>query len=381
MCGIVAVYNSNKFNFHPKELEAMTNELEHRGPDDFSYAFVGNDKQIMWRDETPEPIFSAGIALGHRRLSILDLTVAGRQPYISKDKRYWMVYNGEVYNYLELRSELEKLGFTFSTSTDTEVVLNAYIAWGNDFLSRLNGMFSIIIWDNKKGKFFAARDRIGIKPLFYCELNGLWIFASEIKAILKHPKVEALPRKEAIFDFLWAGKDASNNLTFFKNIKSLDPATFIEIENGKAKIKNYWELPEKHETEGFNQKEKSDYFLDLLTDSVRLRLRSDVRVGTMLSGGLDSTGLATVINLLLKKHAKEVSSVKDTHFALFASYPNLWNDETDTVEELSSKLNIHVEKVYPIEADLQDIFYQVLYAVEEPFVGNMPYVQHLYIEF
>lgn len=380
MCGFVAIYSKGKNHFQPTILEAMTDAITHRGPDDYGYAYIGPDQQFFWQERNPEPIYSSGIAMGHRRLSILDLSSAGRQPFTSKNKQYWMVYNGEVYNYLELRKELSSLGYTFTTSTDTEVVLVAYQHWGKDFLKRLNGMWALAIWDNKNKKLLISRDRFGVKPLFYCRIRDQWVFASEIKAILRHPAYKSKIRSESVFDFLWAGQHPESGYTYFEDIMSLPPASYMELSDGIAQVNKYWDLPQCDETSFGSLKDKSEHFMELLKDSIRLRLRSDVRVGTMLSGGLDSTSIVKIINDLLANHVEETSSIQGIQQAISACYPNLWNDETSRIEEIASKLNINLEKVYPAQEDIQGSFYKVIQGMDEPYNQSTPHVQYILMQ-
>ena len=377
MCGFVAIYNANDFLFQPEILISMTNELIHRGPDDYCYAFAGPKNHFMWRDNIPAPVMSSGIAMGHRRLSILDLSSAGRQPFVSKDKRFWMVYNGEVFNYRELREELRRAGHSFVTKTDTEVVLIAYQEWGKDFLNRLNGMWALIIWDNKTRTLLASRDRFGIKPLFYYRMKDLWIFASEIKALLKYPGFHAQPKKDAIFRFLWAEQHPEAEQTYFKDILSLPAASYLLINEDKSYCDRFWYLPDYTPLKKAKPEDTSKHFFELFRDSVRLRLRSDVRVGTMLSGGLDSTSIVKTINDLLNEQVEETSSVHGIQQAVSACYPNLWNDETHRINDLVSILRINVEKVYPAQEDIHGRFYDVINAMDEPFIQSSPLVQHL----
>lgn len=378
MCGFVCVYNPSGGNTSPATLRSMTDALTHRGPDDYGYAFAGRGRTEVWRDTDPAPFNGAGVAMGHRRLSILDLSHAGRQPFCSPDKRYWMVYNGELYNYLELRDDLVRLGYSFSTTTDTEVVLTAFREWGNRCLDRFIGMWALVIWDNKTETLFVSRDRFGIKPLFYTKAGNSWLFASEIKALLKHDAVKSIPDEGQLFRYLWSEDNPENGATFFSGVYSVQPAHILNIREGQCTEQSYWQLPEYDiESDRRSFKEKADQFLELLTDSVRIQLRSDVPVGTMLSGGLDSTSIAATINAILRSSDHGHESVKNRHQAISCCYPGMWNDETQKIDELAELLNIEVIKLFPSTADVQDRFESVIDAVEEPFSGTMPFVQDL----
>jgi asparagine synthase (glutamine-hydrolysing) len=377
MCGFVTIYSPNTILFEPKVLGAMTNEIVHRGPDDYGYAIVGPDRQVMWHDDTPAPFVTSGVAMGHRRLSILDLSEAGRQPFVSKNHRYWMVYNGEVYNYVELRDELRALGHSFVTSTDTEVVLAAYQQWGRDFLRRLNGMWAIVIWDKKNNTLLASRDRFGIKPLYYCRVGSQWIFASEIKSLLKYPGFKARQKDEAVFHFLWSEQQPGIDQTYFHDILSLPAASYLQVKDGKDRCEKFWRLPEYESLGNGKLAEKTEQFVELLKDSVRLRLRSDVRIGTMLSGGLDSTSIVKIINDLLGEQVAETSSINGIQQAISACYPNMWNDETERIDHLAAQLKINVKKIYPVEENVRDQFFSVIRAMEMPYTQSSPHVQYM----
>ena len=199
MCGITGIINLNNDQISSSILKKMTDSLSHRGPDGEGL-FI--DKHI---------------GLGHRRLAILDLSQKGHQPMISQDKRYIISYNGEIYNYLTLKTELESNGYHFHSNTDTEVILNAYSKWGKDCLNKFNGMFAFAIWDSKKKELFLARDRYGIKPLYYTQSNGVFLFASEIKAFLDHPSFKVLMDREALFEYMTFQNFISEK-TLYKNV-------------------------------------------------------------------------------------------------------------------------------------------------------------------
>lgn len=372
MCGFVCVYDPVARPAPASVLQQMTGTLYHRGPDDFGYATSSPDGIRAWRDEPPPEIDAVGVALGHRRLRILDLSDAGRQPFATASRRFWMVYNGEVYNYVELRTELTRLGHVFRTETDTEVVLAAFQEWGPDSLSRFNGMFAFAIWDEVNKSLFVARDRIGIKPLFYARTRTSWVFASEIKALLQHPEILSELDPERLLRFLRYDETPEGSATFFKGIQALEPATFMRFDKNNVTSVRYWSLPET----GFNvpsgADERASFLRELIQDSVKLQLRADVPVGTMLSGGLDSTTIALSINRLLG--GDKASSLQK---AVSAFYPGAWNDESGKVESLASQLRIEVHRVFPFDADVSQTIEDVIYSVEEPFSGTMPIVQDL----
>lgn len=271
MCGIVGVLG----NIPSKnKIKKARDVLEHRGPDNAGLYY---DKQ-------------ENIALAHRRLSIIDLSSAGIQPFFSNDKRYIIIYNGEIYNYLELKNELADF-YNFKTKTDTEVLLAAYIKWGYKCLDKLNGMFAFAIWDKEKKELFCARDRLGIKPLFYTTIRKTFIFASEIKALLALGAKKE-PNENIIFDYLYYGFYDHSDETFFKGIKRFPQAHYMILKDNQIKIKKYWDLTDNGNKKlQLSKKQVQKKFKELLADSIKLRFRSDVPVGVNLSSGLDSNSL------------------------------------------------------------------------------------------
>lgn len=260
MCGIAGIWGEG-------DVVAMTRRLVHRGPDDEGF----------YRD--------GSVQLGVRRLSVIDL-VTGHQPLSTADGKLWIAYNGELFNYIELREELEKRGRRFRTKSDTEVVVTAYQEWGAACLARFIGMFAFAIWDGRR--LFLARDRFGEKPLFYTREGGRFLFASEIKALLA--EVPARPNLDERFFALEAALEPE---TLFKDIKSLEPGHFLTYDGRELRVERYWSLPE-GELDTRGEEEQAEELLALLKDAVRLRLRSEVPVGLFLSGGLDSSILAAL---------------------------------------------------------------------------------------
>lgn len=260
MCGIAGAYG-------PADIRRMTAMLTHRGPDD-------------------EGFFADGpVQFGARRLSIIDLTT-GHQPLSTADGSHWITYNGELFNYLELRTELEGLGFQFKTTSDTEVAVTAYKAWGARCLDRFIGMFAFAIWDGRE--LFLARDRLGEKPLYYWTQGDRFLFASEIKALL----VEVAP--EAVIDDRFPVLETVLEPdTLFRGIKALEPGCQLVFDGHTTKVERYWSIPE-GPIDGRSAKDLVEELRSLLLDAVRLRLRSDVPIGLFLSGGLDSSLLAAM---------------------------------------------------------------------------------------
>ncbi len=271
MCGIAGVVHSGPSGVSRDGLERMTRLLSHRGPDDEGYWVLGP------------------VGLGHRRLSIIDLS-GGHQPMSSEDGSLHIVFNGEIYNFPEVRAELEGLGEKFRTRSDTEVVLHAYRVWGVESLQRLNGMFAFAIWDSPRKALFAARDRLGKKPLFYDHRPGNLVFASEMKALLAYPGADREIDPLAIDEYLTASYIRAPR-SIFKNVRKLLPGHYLWFQDDRLVTRAYWEL--EYRVNG--TREPEEYYVEkleeLFRDAVRRRLISDVPLGAFLSGGIDSSAV------------------------------------------------------------------------------------------
>jgi asparagine synthase (glutamine-hydrolysing) len=292
MCGIAGILNTS-----PPPIEAdllrMRDVMEYRGPDGFGSLILEAD----------------GVALGHRRLSILDPTPAGAQPMVNAAGNAFIVFNGEVFNYLEIRSELEQNGDRFHTGTDTEVILAAYSRWGTDCLARFIGMFAFAIWDAEKKLLFAARDRMGVKPFYFMKDRGRFLFASEPKAILtqfsRRPDV-ALPLIDSYMSFGYI----PGNLTLHEGLQRLLPGHFLIYDGKEIRTARYWDVSFENSAD-LGLRHYTDQFSDLFYDSIRIRLRSDVPLGVYLSGGLDSSSVVASLAPRLSKKLKTYSVAYD----------------------------------------------------------------------
>lgn len=271
MCGICG------FSWSDEDLVTrMTDTMTHRGPDQ-------------------QGVFCAeGVSLGHRRLSIIDLSDHGRQPMSNEDGTVQLAFNGEIYNFQELRSELKAKGHSFASNTDSEVIVHAYEEYGVDALHRLQGMFAFAIWDTRKKLFFLARDRIGIKPLYYCTTNGRLMFASEIKAILENPQITRSLNKQALYDYI-GFEFVPAPATMFENIHKLPAGHYLLYENGNARIEQYWDLSFDGPGAQMSYADAVEREQELLEQSVKSHLVSDVPLGVFLSGGLDSSALVAMM--------------------------------------------------------------------------------------
>lgn len=288
MCGIAGIYHfQNSKKVREKELVKMRDTLVHRGPDD-----AGN---YISKDEK--------VGLGTRRLKILDLSPKGHMPM--KRRSAAITYNGEVYNFAELRKDLEKKGYKFESTGDTEVILNSYLEYGPEAVNKLNGMFAFAIWDEEKGVFLAARDHVGIKPFYYAVRNGTFFFGSEIKAILAHPDFKKELSQEGVGYYLTFSSTPSPS-TMFQGVKKLPAAHYLLIQNGKIEEEEYWnpvKPGEKAETE--------EYYIEkireLLRDSIKSQMVSDVPFGCFLSGGIDSSTNAALMSEAMGKPVETFS--------------------------------------------------------------------------
>jgi len=303
VCGIAGIVSRDREALGA--VAAMMQALRHRGPDDEGYLLAdsGAARACAHRgtdtaagiDASPLPSLApegSDLALGHRRLAIIDLSPGGHGPMPSADRMLWITYNGEVYNYLELRDELLARGHVFQTASDTEVLLAAYAEWGEDALAHLNGMFAFAIYDVRRRVLFAARDRFGVKPFFYHHAGpGLFAFASEIKGLLAHPRVPGVVHEPTLAGFLTRGQLDEGTQTFFEGIRSLPAAhrLTLDLRTGALALSRWYDIPAAEARAA-----DPEAFRALLEDAVRLRLRSDVDVGTCLSGGLDSSSLVAL---------------------------------------------------------------------------------------
>ncbi len=288
MCGIAGLIHQNPQNY----IAQMLKSIEHRGFDDEG-VFISQSIETT----------QLKTCLGHRRLSIIDTSSAGHQPFFSADKRYSMTYNGELYNYTDIKKELEAKGYQFKTDSDTEVLINAFQEWKVDCLSKLNGMFAFAVWDELEKTLTLVRDRAGIKPLYYAKVGDKFLFASEIKAILASKLIRAELDFEGLnqfLTFLWTVHEK----TLFKNIYQLPPAHFLVWKNGEINVKEWWDLDFSREEKGKSENYWREQVLETLDKSVQLEMIADVPLGAFLSGGVDSSAIVA----LMTKHAKNIST-------------------------------------------------------------------------
>jgi len=276
MCGITGIVSSNNQNIEKQLVYDMTNLISHRGPDGHGY------------------YFNKGVGFGHRRLSIIDIE-GGHQPMSDIEKSIWITYNGEIYNFIDLKNQLIQKGYEFRTNCDTEVIIYAYKEWGEDAFSHLNGMFALAIWDSNNKKLVLARDRRGVKPLYWSMIGSKLIFSSEVKSIISNPGFKKVANIDAISSYL-TFRQAIGDLTFFKGVEKLLPGHYLVYRNGDLKVNKYYDLPINNNKEDLGFKYYMEGVHEKLEYSVKQRMMSDVPLGAYLSGGLDSSLLVAIMS-------------------------------------------------------------------------------------
>lgn len=361
----------------------MTEAVQHRGPDGEGFAGLTEPGAEMstWQHGETEPA-ALRLALGHRRLAIVDLSEAGKQPMSSPAGNCWIVFNGEVYNYPELRSDLERKGVRFSSSTDTEVILAAWEAWGPDCLARFNGMFAFLLFDQKRRCLHAVRDRFGIKPLYYRfapDASSI-AFASEIKQFEALPGWQATLEPNTAYDFLAWGMLDHTEKTLFQGVSQVPPGARLEIAMDSFTFGEItrpeplrWYSPEpSEEASELTLEEAAPRLREFLRDSVRLRLRADVPVGSCLSGGLDSSSIVCLIDERLRT---QDNPPPQNTFSARAEDPEL--DETPWMEEVLKGRNLNPAFVMPKFEDLETSFSDLVRSHDEPFGSASIFIQNL----
>ena len=275
MCGIVGIVRSDNGPVDEPQLSRMCAAIRHRGPDDDGFYVNGP------------------VGLGMRRLAIIDLK-SGRQPIHNQDRTAWIVFNGEIYNYRDLREKLEKLGHSFYTNSDTEIIIHAYDRYGADCPKHLSGMFAFAIWDERTQELFLARDRVGKKPLLYAQVNGQFVFGSEFSALLLHPDISRDIQPEALHYYLSFGYVPAP-LTAYRAIKKLEPGHTLRWRNGEIRIERYWQ-PDFSKKIDIREEEAGECAIEILREAVRVRLVSEVPLGAFLSGGIDSSAVVALMS-------------------------------------------------------------------------------------
>ncbi|MBY0451020.1 MAG: asparagine synthase (glutamine-hydrolyzing) [Cyanobacteria bacterium] len=351
MCGIAGLFSAHSSDvLDPEPLWQMIRAIKNRGP----------DAQHVWVDQ--------GVALAHARLSIIDLSSASDQPMHDSETGYTITFNGEIYNYLELRQELVQLGYHFSTQGDTEVILKAYQAWGADCLNRFNGMWAFALFDPRTDSLFCARDRFGIKPFIYhCNSpSDSFTFASETKALLAAFPEWRVPNQDYLHFFVETGQFAGSNQTFCAPIQSLLPGHFMRVKRGVVPVQEryfQWQpaLADNPHNTKLSLNDAIEAYQSLLKDSIRLRFRSDVPVGICLSGGLDSTALSALAATMFNTGS---NMPLQTFSCIYPDHPQ--SNEEEYIREMVARydFNAHFTTVKPIE--LIPLIHQSLYEQDGP---------------
>jgi asparagine synthase (glutamine-hydrolysing) len=377
MCGIIAMLDLENSKSNLDTMEKMSRSLTHRGPDDCGYAFFelfGDQRTLEYKEMingAQLEMFRGLLAFGHRRLSIIDLTEAGHQPMCNESGNIWVIYNGELYNYKELTEELCKKSHIFKSRTDTEVILHAYEEWGTECLCHFNGMWAFALWDRERKRLFCARDRFGIKPFYYYFKGQKFLLASEIKAILQDPKIKRSPNHNRVYDYLAYGYLDHTEETFFKNINQLRGSHYLTLdirgEDLILDIRRYWDLtsiePETSYGLSYRLEER---FLELFEDSIRLHVRSDVPVGTCLSGGLDSSSIVCVAKRFLNSNV---------HKTFSSCFEDKKYDERDYVNKVVEAAGTDPYYVFPKAEDLLAEIEDLIWYQDEPFGSTSIYAQ------
>jgi asparagine synthase (glutamine-hydrolysing) len=353
-------------------LERFKKTLEHRGPDDYGWLIHDRKNTEVGRGTIPDQDFNVGFL--HRRLSILDLSTAGWQPMTSPDNRHYIIFNGEIYNYLELRAELEGFGVQFRSSSDTEVLLQAYHYWGKDMLVKLTGMFAFAILDTRDNKVFIARDFFGIKPLFYTIWRDGIAFASEMKALLELPGIDRSIDPQRLYDYLRFGITGHDTQTMLKTVKQLPAAHYLELDLAKPNIiepKRYWQLnPQTNHT--ISVADAAEKMREMFLENVKLHLRSDVPVGAALSGGIDSSAIVAAM--------RQIEPSLDLHtFSFVADDPALSEESYIKIAAKHSNAKMHLIRLQ--SSDLANDLENLIATQDEPFGSTSIYAQYRVFQF
>ncbi len=358
MCGIAGQFCPDGGRPDEQLLAAMGDRLAHRGPD-------GSGSHI-----------AKNAGLVHRRLAIIDLSDEGLQPMTNEDGTLWIVFNGEIYNYVELREELIGKGHRFHSHSDTEVILHAYEEWGDGCLPRFNGMWGFAILDERKNELFCARDRFGIKPFYYAVAGGSFLFASEIKALLAHPGAGTKPDDEILGTYLAWGVQDHSGRTMFDGIFQLLPAHALRVTAaGVQEPFRYWDVKVNPAIRsGTPDDAVAGVFLAKLTDATRIHLRSDVAIGTCLSGGIDSSTLTVLINTLIRDEAP--ASVGDRQKTFSVVFKDKRFDESRYIDEIVAATGVDAHRTTPSPEELWDDIGRLVYMQDEPFGSLSIYAQY-----
>ena len=362
MCGITGIVKltSDHSPFDGSVITNMTNSLRHRGPNDMGVVcFLGSETIHYYQNDPSFKDKKFEMLFGHRRLSILDLSSDGKQPMADQTESVWLTFNGEIYNFIELRTELKSKGYVFKTSTDTEVIIYSYLEWGIGCFSRFNGMWALAIYDKRSGDVVLSRDRTGKKPLYYSIFKGNLIFASEIKAFKNIPDFHLKANKRKVINYAARHYRYVDNDTesFFDGIYQVPKSSYMVVnKGGSIHTDKYWELSTKITNADISDEEAVHRFKELFIDAVRLRLRSDVPLAMNLSGGLDSTSITCTAAKELGVNVRTFSGV--TGGGRF--------DESEYIDEVVQDVGAEHTYFYPETSDLVPTISRMLAYHDEP---------------
>jgi asparagine synthase (glutamine-hydrolysing) len=355
MCGIAGIISNNYQLIESNAIQQMVNAQLHRGPDGVGY-FTNENKTVT---------------LGHNRLAIIDKSETAKQP-MNYANRFTIVHNGELYNYIEIKAALTKQNFVFKTNSDTEVILAAYMHWGTNCLAHFDGMFAFAIWDEQNQELFIARDRFGEKPLYLYQTNDAIFFASEMKAFWQAGLAKTI-NHSMLCTYLGTGLTnigLQPQITFYKSIEQFPAAHYAKISFDEKKqiqinVERYWDIDKQTKLK-ISENEAIEQLSHLLNHSVKTRLRSDVPIGTSLSGGLDSSSIAAILN---KQHV--------TNYKTFSAiFPGFEYDETKYINEVVQKFSLSNTNVSPTSTDFEKDFNQLIATQEQPFISSSVYAQY-----
>ncbi len=387
MCGIAGLVSKTNSVSVKEAVFAMSQAIKHRGPDGEGFVFLSNEKtEPVYSLDTPRvnkeskafkfnPSHSItdlnsnhSLALAHRRLSIIDLSESGHQPMCDATEDYWITFNGEIYNYIELRQELKRKGHTFVTQTDTEVIVAAYKEWGTECLAKFNGMWAFALLDKKKNQLFCARDRVGVKPFYYTDTNEVFAFASEYKAFIKSKLVKFEINEDQQFDYLVNANLETSSQSLFKGIEELKPSHYLvyDLITHHKYIQQYYTVS----TQSIVEKSDSDIIQlieEKLCHAIQLRLRSDVEIGSCLSGGLDSSIIAGIVtHLQPNKQLKLFTAV----------FPNESFDESNYAKSVADAVKGNWKTVTPTADEFFRDIEELNYYQDLPVWSTSTYSQH-----
>lgn len=380
ICGIVSRESKTEFEI----IKKMNDAIAHRGPDDEGYLSY-NPLSRKIRETRSSELSSVSmnendysLYFGHRRLSVIDTSESGHQPFKDPSGKYYLLYNGEVYNYIELKKTISGNDYKFTSHTDTEIVLYNYIRYGEKCLEKFNGMWSFVILDVEKNLLFGSRDRSGVKPFYYYFDGKHFIFSSEIKSLIKAPQISKKINPVSAFDYLTLGRLNEEDKTLFDSVYELEPASYfyLNLNNFSFTKNKYYSLKYSESREKFDGKKSHQYVEEVrnkVIDSVNLRLRSDVKVGSCLSGGVDSSAIVCVINKLLKSH--KIEQVGEVQKVFTSVFPDTPIDESKWASQIVSSTDTEWFKTFPKPDELLGDLEKLVYVQDVPFGSTTIYSQ------